>query len=251
MLRLREPSTDWSIEIDETGPLLRLHLALAAGPLGGPLHALRIHLVADVLTRTLESRGAQVVQLATIPNPAEGVDLPSQRSLVDFGIQVPETVTRSEDPPPTFRKPADVRLTGLEALQDGEMPPALAVGLVKADGDDYDEPLALRLALLASSYHEPAAVGGPRLAEAQETLERWRRHIAEWAKSPSGAPHQPTVSRCAQHLDDDLDTPSVLAALNALENDPDIAPGTKFETFAILDRVLALELPRDIGRYPA
>ena len=251
MLRLREPSTDWSIEIDDAGPVLRrLHLDLAAGRLSGSLHALRIHLVADVLARTLEFRGAQVLQLATLPDPAESIDLPSELSLAALGIQAPPAVAGSEARPSAFRKPADVRLAGPEAAGDGAMPPALAVGVVKTDnGDGYDEPLALRLVLLSVGYHEAVVVDGVRLAEAHETLERWRRRVAEWASGPSGAPDQATVSRCSQYLDDDLDTPSVLAALNALENDPDIAPGTKFETFSILDRVLALELPRDIGRY--
>lgn len=255
MLRLREPSTDWSIEIDDAGPALRrLHLDLAAAPLSGPLHAVRIYLVGDVLTRTLEFRGAQVLQLATLPDPDpdpdESPDLPSEQSLAELGIQVPPAVTGSGELPSPFRKPADVRLSGPAASEDGAQPPALAVGRVKTDnGDGYDDPLALRLVLLSAGYHEPVVVDGARLAEAHETLERWRRRVAEWASGPSGAPHRPTVSRCSQHLDDDLDTPSVLAALNTLENDPDIAPGTKFETFAILDRVLALELPRDIGRY--
>ena len=257
MLRLREPSTDWSIEIDDAGPSLRrLHLDLAAGRLSGPLHALRIYLVGDVLTRTLEFRGAQVLQLATLPDPAENVGLPSEPLLAALGIQVPPAVTGSHERPSAFRKPADVRLSGPdpEASGDGELPPALAVGPVKTDnGGGYDgeddEPLALRLVLLSAGYHEPVVVDGAGLAAARETLERWRRRVAEWANGPSGAPHQPTVSSCSRLLDDDLDTPSVLTALNALEDDPDIAPGTKFETFSILDRVLALELPRDIGRY--
>ena len=41
-----------------------------------------------------------------------------------------------------------------------------------------------------------------------------------------------------------------LGALHALEQDGEVAPGAKFETFAQADQLLALDLARDIGRSP-
>jgi hypothetical protein len=46
----------------------------------------------------------------------------------------------------------------------------------------------------------------------------------------------------------DLDTVSALALMRGLEADPDVPAGAKFETFLYADRILGLDLPRDIGR---
>ena len=55
----------------------------------------------------------------------------------------------------------------------------------------------------------------------------------------------------AAAFDDDLDTPAALRALRALEKDPEIPPGSKFESFAHADQLLGLDLARDVGRAPA
>jgi cysteinyl-tRNA synthetase len=62
---------------------------------------------------------------------------------------------------------------------------------------------------------------------------------------------------CAQYVadftgafDDDLNTPAALRVLRALEEDSEIPPGAKFETFAHADQWLGLDLARDIGRAP-
>ena len=62
---------------------------------------------------------------------------------------------------------------------------------------------------------------------------------------------------CAQYVadfaaafDDDLDTPAALRVLRTLEQDTEIPPGAKFETFAYADQLLGLDLARDIGRAP-
>jgi cysteinyl-tRNA synthetase len=59
---------------------------------------------------------------------------------------------------------------------------------------------------------------------------------------------EPHVRRLRAALDEDLDTPTALVTLADLEKDPDVAPGAKFETFAWADRVLGLDLVRDVGR---
>jgi len=45
-----------------------------------------------------------------------------------------------------------------------------------------------------------------------------------------------------------LDIGTVLALLNGLAVDETAPPGPRFETFVYADRVLGLDLPRDIGR---
>jgi cysteinyl-tRNA synthetase len=48
---------------------------------------------------------------------------------------------------------------------------------------------------------------------------------------------------------DDLDTPAALQVLRACEKS-DLPAGCKFETFAWADRLLGLDLVRDVGRAP-
>jgi cysteinyl-tRNA synthetase len=113
----------------------------------------------------------------------------------------------------------------------------------------YD-PLALRLFFLTGRYRQQMNLTWDALAGADRRLSRWRAKVAEWAESPSTAMCADYVARLTDAFDDDLDTPTALVALSALEKDPDIPPGSKFETFAWVDRILGLDLVRDVGRPP-
>jgi hypothetical protein len=110
------------------------------------------------------------------------------------------------------------------------------------------DPLALRLALLQRPYRGEAALTREDLEAAGEVLAGWRGLVSHWALSPS-------KPMCAQYtgdflgaLDDDLDTPAALRILAALAADQGIPDGSKFETFAHLDRFLGLDLAREVGR---
>ena len=125
-----------------------------------------------------------------------------------------------------------------------------AVDLDDVAGRGLD-PLALRLAFLEHSYAERMDLSWDALGAADGTLRRWRGRVAEWAQSPSKPVVAPAAAQVAAAFDDNLDTPAALVALHALEQDGDVAPGAKFETFAQADQLLALDLARDIGRSPA
>jgi cysteinyl-tRNA synthetase len=56
------------------------------------------------------------------------------------------------------------------------------------------------------------------------------------------------VARIRAALDNNLDVPASLDVLHAIENDTTISPGAKFETFLYLDRILGLDLGRDLAR---
>src|SRR5205085_6337694 len=86
------------------------------------------------------------------------------------------------------------------------------------------------------------------LAATDRRLSRWRARVAEWAEAPSKPMCADYVQRLTDAFDDDLDTPTALVALADLEKDNDLPPGAKFETFAWVDRVLGLDLVRDVGR---
>jgi hypothetical protein len=84
--------------------------------------------------------------------------------------------------------------------------------------------------------------------DAAESAGRWRHRVAEWASEPSRPVPALAASAIRGAFDDDLDTVAALDLLCNLESRPDIAAGAKFETFLFVDRVLGLELPREIGR---
>jgi hypothetical protein len=153
--------------------------------------------------------------------------------------------------------PAEVRAGPPEPLDVAVVPAGRAAGApahriepgpagpVDTAGPD---PLALRLALLQRPYRDAAVLTREDLEAAGEVLAGWRGLVSHWARSPS----KPI---CAQYagdflgaLDDDLDAPAALRTLAALAADQEIPDGSKFETFAHLDRFLGLDLAREVGR---
>jgi cysteinyl-tRNA synthetase len=111
----------------------------------------------------------------------------------------------------------------------------------------YD-PLSLRLFYLTGRYRQQMNLTWDGLAGADRRLSRWRARVADWAEAPSAAMSSDYVARLSAAFDDDLDTPTVLAVLSDLEKDQAVPAGAKFETFAWVDRILALDLARDVGR---
>jgi hypothetical protein len=111
------------------------------------------------------------------------------------------------------------------------------------------DPLALRVVFTRQRYREDTAVTWDLLAAAHQILSIWRGLVAEWANSPSAAMPPRYVDAIAAAFDDDLDAMTAMAQLQLLIIDPAVAPGAKFEMFAAADRLLGLDLARDIGRY--
>jgi cysteinyl-tRNA synthetase len=113
------------------------------------------------------------------------------------------------------------------------------------------DPLALRLFFLTGRYRQQMNLTWDALAGADKRLTRWRTKVADWAEAPSAAMAADYVDRIRGAFEDDLDTPTALVALGELEKDDAVAPGAKFETFAWADRLLGLDLARDVGKAPA
>ncbi|MEU0936577.1 hypothetical protein [Embleya sp. NPDC005971] len=113
------------------------------------------------------------------------------------------------------------------------------------------DPLALRLLLLSLAADEPLRAdpkGYYGAAEAERTLTELRARTAECAESPSRALPGEAVAPVHAALDDGLDTPTALRLVVELARDQGLAPGARFEALAYLDRFLALDLSRDVGR---
>jgi cysteinyl-tRNA synthetase len=106
---------------------------------------------------------------------------------------------------------------------------------------------ALRFALLNRPRRIPVTLDATALAEAADALDRSRKAVAAWAKRPS----KPVPEHIRQALraawEDDLDVLAVLGVLREVEEARDVSDGARFETYAYADRLLGLELTREIG----
>lgn len=72
--------------------------------------------------------------------------------------------------------------------------------------------------------------------------------MREWAEHPSSPLPGEPIGRALAALDDDLNVPAVLdVVMGLLAEDAAVTPGAKFEAFVFLDRVLALDLARNVG----
>jgi hypothetical protein len=113
------------------------------------------------------------------------------------------------------------------------------------------DPLVVRLMLLRHGYGRELADGltAEDAGSSARTLARWRAKIAEWSRSPGKPMSRRYYEAVSTAIADDLDTPAALRELAALEDDPSEPDGGKFETFAAADRLLGLDLVRDIGRW--
>jgi hypothetical protein len=208
--------------------LTRVHVHAA----GEDTSALRLLLVADVLARALDLDGGPSL---TVARPG-----PELRARADaLGIR------RAEPEAPPGGRVLHVRGAGQPAPDDG---PHLEVAPA-GDPSGTPDPAALRLALLTTPRGVAAELGTGALAEAQRTLDRWRRAVAGWANHPSRPVPDAVRQRLRAAWEDDLDVPAALEVLRRLEEAEDVPPGARFESYAYADRLLGLELTREIGAW--
>ncbi len=229
------------------------------------LGQLRGYLVADLLRRYAERAGLAPAVIDLRPAGEAGlraacdrlnIHPPGQTLTEPFGAgqlagQFPDGIRE-----PVFD--VGVRAAGetagptVEALAGHWIEVAGAAGGPAADGERVElgaEPLAVRMKLMRQGYGaELTADPGPRDG-ADGELARWRQLVAGWARSPSGAMSRRYADAITAAFTDGLDTPTALRELAALADDASVPDGVKFETFAAADRLLGLDLARDIGRY--
>ncbi|MFB7247152.1 hypothetical protein CW362_26155 [Streptomyces populi] len=220
--------------------LVRVH----ARPPGSGITGLRVLLVADVLVRALEIGGNTVwATLTSAPDPAASRGGAGLRAhAAELGIR-PFEDHRDTEEGPTAAWTVDVVAQGA-ATTDGPRVEVAPVdsGSAPVPGD----PTALRLALLARRRDLPLSLDAGVLAEAEDTLGRWRAAVAGWAARPSRPVPEDVRLRLRAAWEGDLDVPAVLDVLRSVE-DSDIPEGARFETYAYADRLLGLELTREIG----
>lgn len=181
---------------------------------------------------------------------ARGADPADTTSGVRIEVGPVAAVPSGEDTPPG-RPPSPDGPAGAGAATPttyGAPDDPARPGTATGSTPDAADPLALRLLLLGCPYAAPVTVTGEALAAARHTLREWRRQVAGWAREPSAPIPAELLRRSHEALVDDLGVHAVLDLLADAAARGDVRPGAKFETFAHLDRVLGLDLARDLGR---
>ncbi|MDW8805653.1 hypothetical protein P1P68_12880 [Streptomyces scabiei] len=232
MLRITDARTGEPAEIRRA--LTRVHAHVP----GDTPSALRVLLVADVLARALELGGSPVLFVTDPPAALReraddlGIRQSETSRATRGGRQVLHVTVPGEPPDPDPRTDAGV---------------AIEVGPVTGTGEPAASGTALRLALLSHSRRTPVTLDTTAVREAEDTLDHWRGSVAAWAARPSRPVPEPVRQALRDAWDDDLDVPAVLDVLRDVERDPDVPDGARFETYAYADRLLGLELTREIG----
>lgn len=250
------PGSHAAVSLARPGPL-RLYTHVRASADTADLTGLRVLLTADLLVRAAELGGLQVLAMRVFSGEPAGQDS-VERAAAALGVHPPAA------PAADLAKawpggPADVHVADDSAAgaddRGGILVRAAAARLAQdaCPGDATagmlggHDPLAVRLALMSLPRHQPAEITADTLADAAQALAEWRHQVARWAESPSGAIPAP-IAATVRVAFENQDIAAVLALLSGLAADETVPPGPRFETFVYADRVLGLDLPRDIGR---
>ncbi|WP_326724544.1 MULTISPECIES: hypothetical protein [unclassified Streptomyces] len=204
--------------------------------------ALRVLLVADVLARALEIGGTPAV---TAADPPEELRVRADA----LGIRRAEAGTAGAGPALHVLAQGDT-VQGDTAPDDtapDDTAPDDGIRIEVAPVTGTADPALLRMILLATPRREPVDLATADLEGARETLARWRKAVATWATRPSKPVPEAVRQELRAAWEDDLDVPAVLEVLRRVESDEGIPDGARFETYAYADRLLGLELTRDIG----
>ncbi|MFF7449483.1 MULTISPECIES: hypothetical protein [unclassified Streptomyces] len=242
---------------DRTGdpvPVRRGLTRVEAHVPGYDTSALRVLLVADVLARALELGGAPVWSVLR----AERDEAELRAGVAALGIRPFESGRDAGAGPGEGRvihvvgaggaTPDGVRVAVAPvARADGGGPgPEGAAHAAAPEPAVGADPGDLRLALLSHRHDLPVRLDAAALDDAHATLARWRRTVAGWARQPSRPVPEEVRDELQSAWEDDLDVPGVLRVLRRVET-ADLPEGARFETYAYADRLLGLELTRDLG----
>ncbi|MFE3184042.1 hypothetical protein ACFXKR_24690 [Streptomyces violascens] len=221
-------------ELAGPGPLRICAHAPADGAAGT---GLRVLLIADVLARVVEMRGR-----AVLIGWAGSHD---KAAAAAAGIRPPDAEGDPDEIAEALGGLPGVQLT--TGTYEGAGSACLQIGEAQLPPFEGLDLLAVRLLLLSHPYEEPVSVTAEQVREAGRAMARWRRAVADWAEQPSKPIPADLKSTARTALDNRLDTAAVLRLLHDLATAADVPQGAKFETMAYLDRVLGLELVREVG----
>lgn len=261
MLRLLDARTGSYTEVRPARRGLLRVCAQVPGSAGQlEITGLRVLLAADLLFRTAELGNLQVLTVLTSDGESRDQLTELGHAADALGIHPPAARASTQDAQAALGGPIDVHLAShCSRLGDEQKGLVVLVGAARMPETDGQapagslppgfapDPLAIRLALMSYPPGTTAELTAGVLAWARQTAETWRLRVAQWAQWPS----KPVPAHLAQALraaSDHLDTVAVLGLLRDLAEDDSMPAGARFETFLYADRILGLDLPRDIGR---
>jgi hypothetical protein len=243
VLRILDATTGETVP---AAPARRALTRVEAHVHGYDLTALRVLLTTDLLLRALEIGGTPVLPLLTAGDRQAEL----HAAATTLGIRPFED---GRDLASGLGE-AQVVHVAAEGTTVPGAGPTLAVA--PASGPDaavlngLADPAALRLALLDAPRGTAVHLGAGAVDAAGRSLARLRQDVARWARSPSRPVPETVRGRLRDAWEDDLDVPGVLGVLRWAADRPEIPDGARFETCAHADRLLALDLTRDVGSAP-
>jgi hypothetical protein len=246
MLTFR-PSSDATMPIAVAGgAMIGVGFVLPAD--AGPLTCARVLVVGDLVRRVLEDVYRGQVLAAVITDDQTAADKVWRSGLMVRPVTGMFTTRAAAEA--DLGKPLDLMIT-VAGSGDEPVPRLAAIGVapVRAPAP-YPEPdpATARFALARLPYKQQLEMTSALLADAQSILDRWRDRVAQWSRHPSHPIPSDWRTAVIAALDDDLDVARLVAMMGELEIAEDIEAGAKFEAFAFLDRVLSVDLTRDLGR---
>ncbi|MEV8592151.1 hypothetical protein [Streptomyces sp. NPDC052012] len=238
MLRITDARTG---ELVDAAPARRGLTRVEARTQGFDPTNLRVLLVADLLVRALELGGTPV--WAMLSGSSQQAELRAAGAALG--------VRPFEDERDAGTGLGEAQVLHVVADDDTTAPEGVRVAVAPVHGSpgapDGTDPTALRLALLAHPRATPLRLGPEPLRTAADTLADWRSAVAAWAHHPSRPIPDPVRADLRSAWENDLDVPGVLHVLREVASAPDIPDGARFETYAYADRLLGVDLTRDLG----
>jgi hypothetical protein len=247
MLTLLHPYSGARTPIAVAGGHL-IGAGFAIPPNATPLTRARVLVVGDLVRRVLEDvHSAQVLAVVITTNhtaaeqakwsglmvrPVAGIFATAAEARTGLGkrLDLVVTVTRTQD-------------------ESAPWPPTVAVAPINAAVPDPEpDPATLRFALAHANRTHELELTRSLLDRCQAVLDRWRDRVKQWSRYPSRPIPPPWRTAVIAAFDNDLDVARVVAMMSELEDTTDIEPGAKFEAFAYVDRVLAVDLVRNLAR---
>jgi hypothetical protein len=250
------PGSHAVISLARPGPL-RVCAHVRATADAADLTGLRVLLMADLLARAAELAGLQVI--TTRAFTGEPARQAAVERAADALVVHPPVLATADSSGAWAGGPASVHVAADDAAdKDDRSGILIRVGAARLAQDACPgdaaagmlgghDPLAVRFALMSLPRQQPTELTAAELADAAQTLGEWRHDVAVWAESPSRRIPEP-IATTVRAAFDNLDSVAALSSLSGLAADETVPPGARFEAFVYTDRVLGLDLPRDIGR---
>jgi len=109
----------------------------------------------------------------------------------------------------------------------------------------YD-PLVFRYMVLTSHYRSSLNFTWNNLDGIQKSLFSLREKIVNWKLSDKDVPDNAFIRKFIERINDDINTPQVIALMWDIANDKSLSDGVKKATILEFDKVLGLELEKNV-----